>query len=161
MKAVIPIRPGKEQAALQWLQSVNVEGSDGLDAKYAAPAEELGRIRIRLGLAPDAAVTIKNAIEFLCIEVADKHAESTKVKSYPDTETDQENKVTSTPVQKVYEHGFYPLQGGFRVQPDAPNPDPNNTDKNFQVFDQWIEVLPTDQVVPVEVAYDPKTERQL
>ena len=26
---------------------------------------------------------------------------------------------------------------------------------------QWIEVLPTDQVVPVEVTYDPKTGRQV
>jgi hypothetical protein len=30
-----------------------------------------------------------------------------------------------------------------------------------EVFDQWIEVLPTDQVVPVEVKYDPKTGRQI
>jgi hypothetical protein len=52
----------------------------------------------------------------------------------------------------VYEHGFYPLQGGFRLSPEG---------KRFQVFDQWVEVLPTDQVVPVEVAYDPKTGRQL
>jgi len=29
------------------------------------------------------------------------------------------------------------------------------------VFDQWVEVVPTDQVVPVEVAYNPKTGRQL
>jgi hypothetical protein len=31
----------------------------------------------------------------------------------------------------------------------------------FEVFDQWIEVLPTDQMVPVEVAYDPKTGQLL
>ena len=28
-------------------------------------------------------------------------------------------------------------------------------------FDQWIEILPTDQVVPVEVSYYPKTGRQV
>jgi hypothetical protein len=33
--------------------------------------------------------------------------------------------------------------------------------KDFQVFDQWVEVVPTDQVVPVEVSYDPKTGRQV
>ena len=38
------------------------------------------------------------------------------------------------------------LQGGFNATP-AP----------FKVFDQWIEVLPTEQIVAVEVAYDPKT----
>ena len=100
-------------------------------------------------------------VVLILIQVADKYAESNYVKLYPDTEIDDSNKVSATPVEKVYEHGFYPLQGGFRVSPGDPNPDPNNKPRNFQVFDQWIEVLPTDQVVPVEVAYDPKTGRQL
>ena len=52
VRAVIPIRPGKEEAALQWLQSVKVEGSDGLDADYAAPNDELDAIRTRLGIPP-------------------------------------------------------------------------------------------------------------
>ena len=38
--------------------------------------------------------------------------------------------------------GFDPLEGGFRA-----------TGRPFEVFDQWIEVLPTDQVVAVE--YNP------
>lgn len=161
VKAVIPVRPGKEQAALHWLQNVNVEGADGLDANYEAPDSELDEIRSALGLGVGAPVTIKDAIDYLCQQVADKYAESNQVKVYPNTEINVDNKVTSTPVEKVYEHGFYPLQGGFRVSPTASNPDPNNTDTNYQVFDQWIEVLPTDQVVPVEVTYDPKTGRQL
>ena len=161
VKAVIPVRPGKEQAALHWLQSANVEGSDGLDATYAAPSAELDKIRTGLGLAPGTPVTITNAIDFLCIEVAQKYEESNKVKSYPNTEINVDNKVTSTPVEKVYEHGFYPLQGGFRANPNDSNPDPNNKDKNFQVFDQWIEVLPTDQVFRSKSKYDPKTGRQL
>jgi hypothetical protein len=33
--------------------------------------------------------------------------------------------------------------------------------EQFEVFDQWVEILPTDHVVPVEVAYDPKTGRQV
>ena len=33
--------------------------------------------------------------------------------------------------------------------------------ENYEIFDQWLEVLPTDQVVPVEVSYDPKTGRQV
>jgi hypothetical protein len=159
VRAVIPIRPGKEQAALHWLQSVNVEGSDGLDAEYAAPSDELDQIRTKLGLAGET-VTIKDAIEYLCIEVTEKNEQSNQVKSYPETELD-DNKVTSTPVEKVYEYGFDPLQGGFQVNPNDPNRDPNNKDPNYQVFDQWLEVLPTDQVVPVEVEYDPKTGRQI
>ncbi|MDT3396571.1 hypothetical protein RKE29_07935 [Streptomyces sp. B1866] len=50
--------------------------------------------------------------------------------------------------EKVFETGFDPLAGGFR--PAEP----------YQVFDQWVEVLPTDQVVAVEVEYDPKTGQQ-
>ncbi len=41
-----------------------------------------------------------------------------------------------------YENGFDPLEGGFRA-----------TGTPFEIFDQWIEVLPTDQVVAVE--YNP------
>ncbi|MFD4632370.1 hypothetical protein ACFVYR_30510 [Streptomyces sp. NPDC058284] len=50
--------------------------------------------------------------------------------------------------EKVFETGFDPLDGGFR--PAEP----------YKVFDQWVEVLPTDQVVAVEVQYDPKTGQQ-
>ena len=49
----------------------------------------------------------------------------------------------------VYEHGFDPLDGGFRPA------DP------YQIFDQWVEVLPTDQIVAVEVTYDPRSGLQL
>lgn len=51
----------------------------------------------------------------------------------------------------MYEHGFYPLKGGFRA----------TASEEYEVFDQWVEVLPTDQVVPVEVSYSSKTGRQL
>ncbi|MGH2318834.1 peptidoglycan-binding protein [Planococcus sp. SE5232] len=160
VKAVIPIRPGKEKAALKWLQSVNVEGADGLDAEYAAPEEELDAIRNKMGLADETAVTLKDAIDFLCMEVAEKHEESLKVKTFPqDPAINDDDKVNTTPTQKVFEHGFYALHGGFRAQVDGGNPNPDNSERNFQVFDQWIEVLPTDQVVPVEVEYDPKTGR--
>ena len=64
---------------------------------------------------------------------------------------DEENTVTATPIDRVYEHGFFPLAGSFRA----------NVDKNYEIFDQWIEILPTDQTVPVEVSYDPKTGRQI
>ncbi|EEM86178.1 hypothetical protein BK749_11410 [Bacillus thuringiensis serovar vazensis] len=51
--------------------------------------------------------------------------------------------------EKVFETGFDPLDGGFR--PAEP----------YQVFDQWIEILPTDQVAAVAVRYDPKTGQQI
>ena len=51
--------------------------------------------------------------------------------------------------EKVFETGFDPLEDGFR--PAEP----------YQVFDQWVEVLPTDQVVAVAVTYDGRTGQQL
>ncbi len=165
VKAVIPIRPGKERAAVNWLQQVNVEGAAGMDKPYAASAAELNQIKTGL-LAADAQdmvadhPTVADAVRFLCLEVEQKHAESVKVKRFPDNvDLPDDRKVSATPVERVYEHGFYPLQGGFRIDPS--HPDPNSPGRNFQVFDQWVEVLPTDQVVPVEVQYDPLTGQQL
>ncbi|TKC95274.1 hypothetical protein E8A74_46950 [Polyangium fumosum] len=51
--------------------------------------------------------------------------------------------------RKVYDYGFDPLADGFQATPDGP----------FKVFDQWVEVLPTDQLVAVQVEYDPVTGR--
>ena len=167
VKAVIPIRPGKEKAAINWLQNVQVEGSDGMDAIYAAPLDELNEIKTKL-IEHDPAdpvsghpqVTIGDAIRYLCLQVSLKHEESIKTGKFPKgVEIHDDDKVSATPIDKVYEHGFYPLQGSFRYDPR--DPDPNNPDRNFQVYDQWVEILPTDQVVPVEVKYDPKTGRQI
>ncbi len=147
VKAVIPVRPGKERAAMNWLQQVEVEGIDGLKNDYVAPAEELAKIP-HTGPKP----TVLDAIYHLCDSVKSKHDESFDVSRYPKEEINDDNRVSSTPIDKVYEHGFYPLQGGFRAQPG---------DDSFDVFDQWIEILPTEQIVPVEVSYDPKTGRQI
>ena len=66
---------------------------------------------------------------------------------------DAENVVTSSPIDRVYEHGFYALKDGFRA---------NVKDTyGYEIFDQWLEILPTDQIVPVEVKYNPKTGRQV
>jgi hypothetical protein len=54
---------------------------------------------------------------------------------------------SALPTDRVFETGFDPLTGGFSLRGDA----------HFAVFDQWIEILPTDQIVPVEVTYDPQT----
>jgi len=148
VKAVIPIRPGKELEASNWLQQMHIEGTDSLGDLYQAPADELQNIRAALNIDD---VTIADAIKYHCAQVALKHKESLKVGKYPKEEINDDNKVSATPIDKVYEHGFYPLKGGFRAV----------TTENYEVFDQWIEVLPTDQVVPVEVKYNPKTGRQV
>jgi hypothetical protein len=148
VKAVIPIRPGKELEASNWLQQMGIEGTSGLDNLYHGQEEELEKIRATLNIVD---VTIADALKYLCAEVAAKHKKSLEVGRYPQDEINDDNRVSATPIDKVYEHGFYPLKGGFRAV----------TSEGYEVFDQWIEVLPTDQVVPVVVAYDPKTGRQI
>ncbi|MBV9724102.1 MAG: hypothetical protein JO299_02910, partial [Gammaproteobacteria bacterium] len=162
VKAVIPIQEGHEWKALDWLTSPSVEGSDGLDDIYqeTAPGEIAGMLAVMQKYTdwPDSSLgtryktlqptqfTIRDAINYLIVAIQAKQAASqTKVKD-PDDAT-----LSYLPTDKVYEHGFDPLQGGFVAQAQTP----------FEIFDQWIEVLPTDQIVPVEVTYDPKTGQQL
>lgn len=146
VKAVIPIRPGQERAAVNWLSRQNVEGTEGLDNDYVAPPDEFAEIPHQ-GAKP----TLRDAILHLCDTIAVKHEAAIVTGRYPKEEINDDNRVASTPVDKVYEHGFYPVQGGFKL----------NVTEPFEVFDQWVEILPTDQIVPVEVTYDPITGRQV
>lgn len=116
VKAVFPVRPGKELEALDFLKAANVEGENGLSATYVLqPGDPLEWQGLTVG------------------EVLQKLAEQLK-----QSNTDIKNTLAT---EKVFETGFDPLEGGFRVA------DP------YQIFDQWIEVLPTDQIVAVD--YDP------
>jgi hypothetical protein len=129
VKAVIPIRPGKETDALNWLQQAHVEGADGLDAEYQAYAEELLEIK------PDGStVTLRDALDFLAKKIKQQHDFSASPQQSP-----FEPQVSIPPGEVVYEHGFNPLAGGVKVDEEP-----------FRVFSQWIEVLPTDQVVALE-----------
>lgn len=119
VKAIIPIRPGRELDALKWLQLAHVEGTegfteDGQDVKYGGEEKEL------------AGLTLKEALAKLATKICDMN-------------TDIENTLAS---ETVFEKGFDPLDGGFRAG------------KPYEIFDQWIEVMPTDQVVAQE--YDSK-----
>ena len=112
VKAVIPIIPGKEESALEWLKMAQVEGTDGLGEQYIGPEEELqGK-------------TIEEALKQFAERIA---AENRDINNVLKTET-------------VFENGFNPLEGGFRLP----------SEDTFQIFDQWIEILPTDQVVARE-----------
>lgn len=125
VKAVIPVRPGKEIAAVNWLQHIEGNNIDfDIDILFA-----------------------------LARRIEDKHKTASKpTETSPEESTNPINsdKIMATPVDKVYEFGFYPLQGGFKVNPD----------KDFELIDQWTEIVPTDQIVPVPVEYDSKTGRQ-
>ncbi len=162
VKAVVPIRPGREWEALDWLKSPNIEGSDGLDSLYQASNIEREKIlqklkehewnehpelktRYRNASFKVNDITIQDAIHYLIVRIQEKQAEA--IKKIPDP---AEPGSSYLPTDLVYEHGFDPLEDGFQAQSEKP----------FKVFDQWIEVLPTDQIVPVEVEYDPKTGMQ-
>lgn len=109
VKAILPIRPGREHAALNWLKLAHVEGTDGLGDKYDGPEPGLqGKTVEQAILSLASAVTALNQPQ------------------------------STLAAETVYETGFDPLEGGFRAA------DP------YAVFDQWVEVMPTDQVVAVD-----------
>jgi hypothetical protein len=124
VKVVLPIRPGHEDAAVEWLEGADVEGEAALGLDYewtpGDPEEYRGK-------------KIGEVLKLMAAELLE-------------TNTDMAKTLVT---EKVFETGFDPLDGGFR--PAKPQ----------QIFDQWVEVLPTDQVVAVEVKYDPKTGQQL
>ena len=171
VKAVIPIRPGKELAALNWLMQAHVEGADGIDARYQAASDDELKEMIsflesypwsdgdnktryagfsaKIGADPVHVFvpTLKDALVYLATKIKLKDAQSKIV----DSETVDGKTISFLPTEKVYEHGFDPLTGGFKAETTEP----------FEIYDQWVEVLPTDQIVAVEVKYDPKTGMQI
>lgn len=154
VKAVIPIRPGKEEAAINWLKGI--EGFNGIGDTDIYQTNNPNEKDIHGN--PLNGQKMIDVIMDLAKKIRRKHDEGVENGQYPKaseiadpTLVDEDNVVTSTPIDRVYEHGFYPLKDGFRA----------NVTGNYEVFDQWLEILPTDQVVPVEVKYDPKTGRQV
>jgi hypothetical protein len=153
VKAVIPIRPGKEEAAINWLKKV--EGMNGISDTDIYHTEDPNEKDIN-GNSLGGQKMIDVLLD-LAKKVKQKHEEELKTGVYPkqepgDPAIDPASTVNTTPVDRVYEHGFYPLQNSFRNSP---------AEENFSVFSQWVEILPTDQIVAVEVKYDPKTGMQL
>jgi hypothetical protein len=121
VKAVIPIRPGREKAALNWLHTA-VEGDDGWNAPYTATTPE-DAILLAQVAADGNPPTIGNVLEKIAEQMAKENGEIKNV-----LEAD-----------RVFEHGFDHLAGGF----DAGLP-------ANKVFSQWVSVLPTDQIVAIE-----------
>jgi hypothetical protein len=94
VKAVIPIRMGREKAALNWLKSINDHENDGWDKNY-------------LGTEPQyAGMKMGEVLEIIATEMQQKNSDFTNV-----LESD-----------KVYEYGFSHLVGGFNVNLDPSVP---------------------------------------
>jgi hypothetical protein len=146
VKAVIPIRLGKEQQAINWLQQAHVEGSDGLDAKYVAAPDDPPELQPHGGHTP----TVREALDFLIgkIQECDAKSRAPIMPNPADPEDPRNHFAGSLPTEAVFEHGFYPLQGGVKFNQDG---------TEQAIFSQWMEILPTDQVAALAVEYDPKT----
>lgn len=171
VKAVIPIRTGKEIEAIEWISHSSVEGSDGLEDRYVGSSSEEILSMIK-GLEshdwPDGPqhdryndfenkvasgatfVSVRDALMYLTLRIQEIRSKSEDVVS---EDLGDGVKLNYLRPDMVYEHGFDPLQGGFRANSAA--------GQEYEPFSQWVEVLPTDQVVAVQVAYDPSTGRQI
>jgi hypothetical protein len=173
VKAVIPIRPGKEFDAINWIGHTTIEGAEGLDDRYQASSDaETDEIAAGLeksswpegpqrdrysGFAAHIAadptvwyVSVRDALTYLALRVQTMQRAAEQVVS---EDLGDGVKLNYLRPDMVYEHGFDPLQGGFRANSDE--------GQEYQPFSQWVEVLPTDQIVAVQVTYDPITGRQI
>jgi hypothetical protein len=122
IKAVIPIQPGMETQAMNWLQSRQVEGNQGLNDEYLGDDKDDFE-----DLNGDNMITLEEVIRQLSEEVK-------LINTDP-------NNIEET--EKVFEKGFDPLEDSFKWKGDQ-----------LKVFDQWTEILPTDQIVSIQ--YDPE-----
>jgi len=95
-------------------------------------------------------VTLREALDFIIDKIQDfNEAARIPISPNPANPAASSNHFAgSLPTEAVFEHGFYPLQGGVRFDQDG---------TEQVIFSQWIEILPTDQVAALEVEYDPKT----
>jgi hypothetical protein len=122
VKAVIPIRPGRENAALNWLHAIAGHEKDGWDSTYVATNAEDAKLVAKLA-AEGKPPTIGNILG----KIAER------------LELDNGDIKNVLEADRVFEHGFDHLAGGFDASVDPSKP-----------FSQWISVLPTDQLVAVE-----------
>ncbi len=123
VKAVLPVRPGREKAALTWLRSIEGHEHDGWDTDYIGNTPEDRAIITEL-VASEKKPSIGNVLEKVAEQLEKQNGDIKNV-----LEAD-----------KVFEKGFSHLgENSF----DAGLPE-------NQIFSQWITVLPTDQIVAVE-----------
>ncbi|MEE6136879.1 LysM peptidoglycan-binding domain-containing protein [Mycobacterium sp. 050128] len=128
VKAVLPIRPGREREAITWLQRPEVAATDGLSEPYPFDPQQ------------DPPEYQGKTIEDVLLIIADKIAAENELSLQPiPIGGNGVNQQVALPTEVVFAKGFDPLAGGidFGAKP-------------FKVFSQWTEILPTDQVVATE-----------
>jgi hypothetical protein len=125
VRIVIPVRRGREEAAIKWLKQPNIEGEKGFDT---AAVNEEGEPVQKLDAQDNPVTDNGNPVYKTVEEAIDELVEDL---GPPDEDT------LYLKSQEVYETGFDPHEGGFEEGP-------------LEVFAQWVEIVPTNQVVPIE-----------
>ena len=111
VKAVIPIRVGKEQAAINWLRQAHVEGTTGSTPSTSPSPDDPPELHST----PGHTVTVLEALDILIDKIEAFDARPARRSSQPRRPEDPSNHFAgSLPTEAVFEHGFYPLQGGVR-----------------------------------------------
>ncbi|MFW0792125.1 LysM peptidoglycan-binding domain-containing protein [Gordonia sp. CPCC 205333] len=128
VKAVLPIRPGREKDAMTFLSRPEVAGTEGLDEPYPFNAAE--------DPAEYQDKSLRDVLLMIAAKIAEEQQESlTPVPVRPG----DPNSDLALPTETVFAHGFDPLAGGISFGKEP-----------FKVFSQWTEILPTEQVVATE-----------
>lgn len=133
VKAVLPIRLGRERDAFAWLRRPEVADGDGLDEPYPFDAKQ------------DPPEYRGLTLQEVLLKIAGRISEENQASLVPVpvelAAGDQPvvNQEVSLPTEMVFSRGFDPLEGGIKFG-----------EKPFKVFTQWTEILPTDQVVATE-----------
>jgi hypothetical protein len=128
VKAVLPIRPGREKEAITFLQRPEAADVDGLDEPY--PFDDSTNTPEYKG------VKIKDVLVLVTNKIAKEYQDS--LKPVP-LDPGIANSKMALPTETVFAQGFNPLEGGIDFGNGA-----------FKVFSEWLEILPTDQVVARE-----------
>jgi LysM repeat protein len=128
VKAVLPIRPGREELAMKFLSRPEVADIDGLDETYPFdPEQDPSDYQDK---------TLRDVLLIIAGRIAAEQDESlTPVPVRPG----DPNSEVALPTETVFAHGFDPLAGGISFGEEP-----------FKVFSQWTEILPTEQVVATE-----------
>ncbi len=132
VKAVLPIRPGRERDAIAWLQRPEVAGTDGLSEPYPYDATQ------------DPPEYAGKTMEQVLLIIADRITQEYQASLIPaPLDPGNPNSDVALPTETVYSTGFDPLEGGIKFGAEP-----------FKIFSQWTEVLPTDQVVATEYSLE-------
>ncbi|KAI9846359.1 MAG: hypothetical protein M1837_004212 [Sclerophora amabilis] len=125
VKAVLPIRPGLESEAIAYLERPEVAGTDGLNEEYLEGPN-----------GQPSGSTIKEVLLKVAESIAAQHEQE---KEPVPIESGIAGSKNALPTETVFARGYDPLADGIEFGKEP-----------FKVFSEWVEVLPTDQVVATE-----------